>query len=181
MDKIKWGAKHDYEYIENYKILQQAFEKNEMKKYIDVDKLVKAKYQDNLEFLQWMKRYFEINYNGQEYDAVGDAKARICITSWEDQIRQQQFKSGSETSCKALLKAGTGIAKAPASKAAAAQPKPVPVPKKQEAGVAQANEQQLEEMKLLQDELQEVKLNNDTLEKERDFYFGKLRDIELFL
>jgi len=57
----------------------------------------------------------------------------------------------------------------------------VPVPKKQEAGSAQANEQQLEEMKLLQDELQEVKLNNDTLEKERDFYFGKLRDIELFL
>ena len=42
--KVKWGAKHDYEYIENYKVLQNAFDKNGVKRYIDVDKLVKAKY-----------------------------------------------------------------------------------------------------------------------------------------
>ncbi len=33
----------------------------------------------------------------------------------------------------------------------------------------------------LQNELAEVKLTADTLEKERDFYFGKLRDIEVLL
>jgi RP/EB family microtubule-associated protein len=31
---------------------------------------------DNLEFLQWMKRYFEINYNGEPYDAVGRRKGQ---------------------------------------------------------------------------------------------------------
>jgi microtubule-associated protein, RP/EB family len=44
MSKVKWGAKHDYEYVENYKVLQQAFQKNDIKRYIDVDKLIKAKY-----------------------------------------------------------------------------------------------------------------------------------------
>ena len=64
MGKVRWGAKHDYEYVENYKVLQQAFAKNDIKRYIDVDKLVKAKYQDNLEFLQWLKRFHDIKNNG---------------------------------------------------------------------------------------------------------------------
>lgn len=76
MGKVKWQAKHDYEYVENFKVLQQAFAKNEIKRYIDVDKLIKAKYQDNLELLQWMKRYFDINYNGEPYDAVGRRKGQ---------------------------------------------------------------------------------------------------------
>jgi len=72
--KCKWQAKNDYEYIENFKVLQQGFAKNDIKRYIDVDKLAKAKYQDNLEFLQWLKRYHEINSNGAHYDAVGRRK-----------------------------------------------------------------------------------------------------------
>ena len=34
--KVKWGAKFDYEYLENFKILQNAFDKNAIKKHIDV-------------------------------------------------------------------------------------------------------------------------------------------------
>ncbi|TNV71867.1 hypothetical protein FGO68_gene3163 [Halteria grandinella] len=33
----------------------------------------------------------------------------------------------------------------------------------------------------LQSELQDLRMNMDTVEKERDFYFGKLRDIEMLL
>ena len=37
------------------------------------------------------------------------------------------------------------------------------------------------EIKKLNDQIQELKLQTDTLDKERDFYFSKLRDIELLL
>jgi RP/EB family microtubule-associated protein len=68
--KVKWGAKFDYEYMDNYKVLQNAFDKNGIKKHIDVDKMVKARYQDNLEFCQWIKRYFDLNYSGEPYNAL---------------------------------------------------------------------------------------------------------------
>ena len=37
------------------------------------------------------------------------------------------------------------------------------------------------QVKALQGEISEMKLNMDTLEKERDFYFSKLRDIEVLM
>ena len=43
--KIDWGAKTDYEYVQNYKLLQIAFTKNKIQRFVDVDKLIRAKYQ----------------------------------------------------------------------------------------------------------------------------------------
>jgi len=60
--------------VENYKVLQNAFDKNGVKRHIDVPKLVKARYQDNLEFCQWLKSYFDKNYNGEPYDAMARRK-----------------------------------------------------------------------------------------------------------
>lgn len=40
-------------------------------KNVEVEKLIKGKYQDNLEFMQWFKRFYEINHSGgDDYDAV---------------------------------------------------------------------------------------------------------------
>jgi RP/EB family microtubule-associated protein len=39
-------------------------------KAIPVDRLVKGKFQDNYEFLQWFKKFFDANYNGEPYDAL---------------------------------------------------------------------------------------------------------------
>tara|TARA_B110000305_G_C18961598_1_gene413013 strand:+ start:352 stop:453 length:102 start_codon:yes stop_codon:yes gene_type:complete len=33
----------------------------------------------------------------------------------------------------------------------------------------------------LNNQVEELKMNNDTLDREREFYFGKLRDIEEML
>lgn len=35
---------------------------------IPVDKLVKGKFQDNFEFVQWFKKFFDANYDGKEYN-----------------------------------------------------------------------------------------------------------------
>jgi RP/EB family microtubule-associated protein len=40
--------------------LQQAFIKCKIEKYIDIEKLSKSKYQDNLEFIQWLKRFYDL-------------------------------------------------------------------------------------------------------------------------
>lgn len=37
---------------------------------VPIDKLVKGKFQDNFEFLQWFKKFFDANYVGTEYDAL---------------------------------------------------------------------------------------------------------------
>ena len=37
---------------------------------IPVERLVKGRFQDNFEFLQWFKKFFDANYQGQAYDAV---------------------------------------------------------------------------------------------------------------
>lgn len=35
-----------------------------------MDKLIKGRYQDNFEFAQWFKKFFDANYGGGEYDPV---------------------------------------------------------------------------------------------------------------
>ena len=37
---------------------------------VPVDRLVKCKMQDNLEFLQWMKKFWDTNARGDGYDAA---------------------------------------------------------------------------------------------------------------
>jgi RP/EB family microtubule-associated protein len=60
MQRVNWEAKSDYEYIQNYKLLQVAFTKNRVQRHIDVDKLIRAKYQDNLEFCQVSPRILQV-------------------------------------------------------------------------------------------------------------------------
>lgn len=50
---------------------------------IPVDKLIKGRFQDNFEFLQWFKKFFDANYDGVEYDAF-EARGRIPLGSGVD-------------------------------------------------------------------------------------------------
>uniref|UniRef100_K9IHS5 Putative microtubule-associated protein rp/eb family member 3-like isoform 2 n=1 Tax=Desmodus rotundus TaxID=9430 RepID=K9IHS5_DESRO len=68
--KVKFQAKLEHEYIHNFKVLQAAFKKMGVDKIIPVEKLVKGKFQDNFEFIQWFKKFFDANYDGKEYNPL---------------------------------------------------------------------------------------------------------------
>jgi RP/EB family microtubule-associated protein len=74
LSKVNFNAIYDYEFSTNFKILQNHFVKIKCDKVVPTDRLIKAKYQDNLEFMQWMKRFFEMEYSGTEYDAKARRK-----------------------------------------------------------------------------------------------------------
>merc|ERR1719187_655481 len=69
LKKVKFQTKLEHEYIQNFKLLQGAFKKVGCDKIVPVDKLVKGRFQDNFEFCQWFKKFFDANYAGQDYDA----------------------------------------------------------------------------------------------------------------
>merc|ERR1719439_206885 len=68
--RVKFDTKLEHEYIQNFKLLQASFTK------LNVDKLVKGRFQDNFEFAQWFNKFFMANYDGSPYNAF---EMRGCI------------------------------------------------------------------------------------------------------
>ena len=65
MAKVKFKANQEYEYVQNFKVLQATFTANKVDKNIPVDRLIKCRFQDNLEFLQWVKKFWDTHYSGR--------------------------------------------------------------------------------------------------------------------
>ncbi len=61
LKNVKFGAKSEHEYTENWKKLQNGFKKLEVDKVIPIEKLIKLKMMDNMEFAQWFKKFFDAN------------------------------------------------------------------------------------------------------------------------
>ncbi|KAG8806462.1 hypothetical protein FRC17_004978 [Serendipita sp. 399] len=160
MSRVKFSAKHEYESLGNYKILQQYFRDKKIDKPIPVEKLVKCKMQDNLEFLQWCKKFWDSNYAGQQYDAAGRRKGQAGDPPATIAPVGPSVRAASGAS----LHSGTGAA--PRGK--------TPVGG---ARVTQTNV----ELLALQSQVGELTQQMEGLEKERDFYFNKLREIEIMV
>ena len=86
LSKVNWDAKLDYEFLANYKVLQNAFTKLKIDKQLPVERLVRAKYQDNLEFMQWFKRFYELNNPALDYDPANEERRPDRFYLWENLV-----------------------------------------------------------------------------------------------
>ncbi|XP_027036581.1 microtubule-associated protein RP/EB family member 1-like [Pocillopora verrucosa] len=205
MAKVKFASNQEHEFINNWKILQKAFKNAGVDKTIPIEKLVKGKFQDNFEFVQWFKRFFDANYIGPDpdYDPV---EARHGKTD-TPQIAQPRKGSGQLTRPVQPPAKNPALSKGNFSKPTAGGParnggasrggasglgRPAAQSSRTVGGAAQgprtggaaggssaAIAQKDAQIQELNNELTALQLTVEGLEKERDFYFGKLRDIEV--
>ena len=80
MNRIDWTAKQEYAMEKNYKILQEAFNTCGIQKHVEVQKLVRAKPQDNLEFLQWIMHYHEVNGGSHPDYNARERRESTCVS-----------------------------------------------------------------------------------------------------
>lgn len=203
--------------------------------------MIKGRFQDNFEFLQWFKKFFDANYDGRDYDASaareglpmglgvpgaappkmstnGVRKPAVALSTSSAMPRRPcmlrlMFSSHIKAFATVLslffplilfwlfniLKMGHNCHSKRNFRCysmtvksndlfyiflvvAKPAPKPAPAPvasrplNASKVGSNNAANQQIED---LSNQLMDMRLNLEGLEKERDFYFSKLRDIEI--
>lgn len=196
MSKVNFGAKYEYEKVKNYKVLQSIFDKQGVPKVVDTHKLIKGKPMDNLEFFQWMKHFFDSNFAGEVegYDALnrrkGQANKRAGSKPRGGPGARDRSRSASTSVSRSRTKSSarrpTPSENAPPSGSVNRQKKAGG------AGIsASALKAKVDEVKAaleakheleigaLRAQIAELELTTDALERERDFYFAKLRDVEI--
>ena len=131
-----------------------TFTRHKIERSVPVEALIKCKMQDNLEFLQWTKRFWDQYFPGGEYDAISRRKASGSTSNVTPAASSRT--SGAGAARRGVTPTG-GVAKS--SRAMGGGP----------GSAALANENA------------QLKETVTGLERERDFYFSKLRDIELLL
>uniref|UniRef100_A0A1I7UG05 Calponin-homology (CH) domain-containing protein n=1 Tax=Caenorhabditis tropicalis TaxID=1561998 RepID=A0A1I7UG05_9PELO len=72
LKKVKFNPRSEPDILTNWKVLTTAWKDLEIDKPVDVEKMKKAKFQDNMEFLQWFYKFFNANLSvdPEDYDAV---------------------------------------------------------------------------------------------------------------
>lgn len=138
-----------------YSHIADTFAKHQIDKPIRVESLVKCKMQDNLEFLQFVKQYWDQHFPGHDYDPLARRKGQGGITTGPAAARAAP---------------ASAARRAPAASNTAAPRTRTPL--STGGGAASA---------ALREENAQLKETVTGLERERDFYFSKLRDIELLI
>lgn len=206
MHRVRFDVSQEYEYYTNYKILQSCFARHKIEKIVYVEKLVKCRFQDNLEFLQWIKKYWmqhkdsnpydplqgrrstrqvsggsrstingnasTINNNTRSRDRTPSAGNSLNVTRRRPMAGQSNssisssINNNSNNNSQTSLRSNYGNRRISNEQVSSLQ-----------TDLARAQEKIVG----LNSEIDQFKDTTNILEREREFYFGKLRDIEILV
>lgn len=202
MNRVNWAARSDFEFVQNYKLLQSAFTKHCVQRHVDVDKLIRAKYQDNLEFCQWLKAFFDQSL-GARPDGYDPAAVRVRGKGGAKYNETMGIRSSA-----AVVRSAAPRSTAPPVASSRAPPAAAKVPTTTTAAAADRLNRPLRERKAndvvamtksnppsashpdaalvaknqeLLKQIDELEIAVLDTEQERNFYFEKLRNVEIIL
>ncbi|KAL3909544.1 MAG: hypothetical protein SGPRY_009388, partial [Prymnesium sp.] len=152
------NAKTEVDFLHNFKILQTAFGKKKIDRFIEVDKLTKRSFQYNMEFLQFIKCYWDMARSQPPTPCNALRGLRFPPRSQHapDGVAPDAVFHESAGNEQAHLKQQPPARKAP------------PAGAKTAPGIGSAKR-----------EIADLRLSVDNLERERDFYYTKLREVEI--
>lgn len=184
MSRVKFDAK-SHEYLTNYKILQASFKKHGLDKAIPVEALIRCKPLDNLEFLQWCRKFWLNTFPGTEYDAVSRRRGMGGNEGAAGARAPSVAGSRSTSSSGAPAAARRPVATRPTASASTSRPSAARTSASNNSRSVSGNGGgggvDMATFELLTNQMGEMKLSVEGLEKERDFYFNKLREIEIII
>lgn len=157
-----------------------------VQKEVPINRLVKARFQDNFEFLQWFKKFFDANYDGREYSPL-EARGGVPLGSGAGASGNHVSSNSSFTMPSRMpLQNRQGIASKPVARAAplarpaaARTAAPRTTVHRSSGNSQHGHDPHDDQMLELEERVSNLKLTVDSLERERDFYYGKLREIEI--
>jgi microtubule-associated protein, RP/EB family len=199
MSKVNWAARSDYEFVQNYKLLQSAFTKNCVQRHVDVDKLIRAKYQDNLEFCQWLKAFFDQSGRSRhdDYDPSTVRARGKGGVKYNETMSKPKIGGGTVSRSRPIDSVGPSATVATRAKVRSGNTKPLsnssdrigqPLRERDAGDVATLNTtnavadaELLAKNQELLTKIDELELAVLDTERERNFYFEKLRNVEIIL
>lgn len=192
MGKVKFDVNTEYQYLNNFKVLQSTFVRHGIDRSIPVERLVKCRFQDNLEFLQFTRRFWDNNFPGHDYDPLARRKGgpvpqplrapqptrapvRPRVVS-NSSLNNNTKNRASSAAANRISSVGTRPAR-PSS----ARPSSVAMGRAPGPPSTTVVNGLKEKVKQLEVENEGLIQAVEVVESERDFYFQKLRDVEVLI
>ncbi|XP_062549380.1 microtubule-associated protein RP/EB family member 1-like [Armigeres subalbatus] len=177
LKRVKYCTNLEHDFLNNLKIFQNSLVSMAVDKAVPIDRLIKGRFQDNFEFLQWFKKFFDANYDGKEYDPLGARHQHPMGYGTPNTLRPSQRANVSGAAPK-VIGGGTGGMNKPVIKPAE---KKAPTTAFGNMKIREARDELAEQLHVLTQEKDDLTEKTQTAEAERDYYYQKLTLIEALI